>query len=451
MKYVKQFKNTLINQTLKKTIGVFFSQGLLSLTNLVIGLCLIRYSSKEEYGLYVTAYATLLLYQGIQNAIITTPLIVFSAGKHSENKAMFIDGLRTIQFLIFTPLITISMLAFFFFYKPPNQINPYAFVIFGFTIFTSLTNEFIKSILYSKLSIKITFRMDLIFAVCTLLAISWLVFTHINVAMFPLFNAFIHINVIIIVSILGISYFVSSVYGYFLLDQKPAFCVKNAKETFKETWPYSRWSVLGVLFTFLQSWGYVYIVSAFSGMGNTAEISAAKLIMMPVNLVILSWGRVFMPKGAILLEEKNIFKIKRLHFLAIILLECILAFYLSIVFLGRNFIFSRILTKDYGDIWIYILLWACVCGISVCRSNTSLFLQILKKFKELATAVSISSIITLGVSIYFLPIYGSAGSIFALLVGELVLGIICWLVLYRYLNKDTLGSCSMINGVTSAK
>lgn len=415
--------NILSSQTLKKTFAALFSQGLLSISNLMIGICLIKYSSKENYGLYATANATLLFFLGLQNALITTPLIVLSPHKSIEEKDRFFSGLRSNQFLIFIPLTILLVVLLQIFFRVTISLSPFAFMIFGLTVFLGLSNELIRSIFYSELMIRKVIKIDLTFIVTLGIFISLLIANQ-------------AVNATNMIMILGASNFVSTTFGGSLLSIPMKFSLMLAKDSFKETWGYSQWSLMGVIFTFLQTWGYVYLVSTLLSLKDTADISVARLIMMPINLLILSWAKIFMPKGTMLLKERNITKLNQLYFFACGILIVILCLYLLLIFLGKNFILSTLLSTQYKNIWNYLFWWGFVFALMIIRSNASLYLQILKQFKFLAIAVMVSSFITLSSTIVLLKMWGALGSILAVGIGEIILGVACWLFLKLVVKKN---------------
>ena len=59
-------------------------QALQSLTNLLSGVFLIRFASKEEYGLYGLGFAVSLLCVGICNALVMTQMTVIAPTKAPE-------------------------------------------------------------------------------------------------------------------------------------------------------------------------------------------------------------------------------------------------------------------------------------------------------------------------------------------------------------------------------
>src|SRR4030067_3120129 len=56
--------------------GAMFTQGLLSLTNFAVGLCVAKYAEKSEYGIYVILFSTLGIVGNYQNALGNNPLTV---------------------------------------------------------------------------------------------------------------------------------------------------------------------------------------------------------------------------------------------------------------------------------------------------------------------------------------------------------------------------------------
>lgn len=65
-------------------------QGLQSLINLSISVLLIYYESKHNYGLYGLGFATLLLFVGFSNALISTQMTVIAPSKKLKERMVFL-------------------------------------------------------------------------------------------------------------------------------------------------------------------------------------------------------------------------------------------------------------------------------------------------------------------------------------------------------------------------
>src|SRR3990172_5775125 len=84
-------------------------QAILSLANFLVGVFLIQNTSKDDYGLYVLAYAIILYLVSTQNAVITTQMTVLAPQKSHGSGERFCGALAVSQYLIIIPL---GMLAF---------------------------------------------------------------------------------------------------------------------------------------------------------------------------------------------------------------------------------------------------------------------------------------------------------------------------------------------------
>src|SRR5947199_326008 len=67
-----------------KSGAAFVDQAILSGTNFVTAIILMKTAAKEDYGYYSIAFAASLFLVSLQNAVVTTPLAVLLAGKRGE-------------------------------------------------------------------------------------------------------------------------------------------------------------------------------------------------------------------------------------------------------------------------------------------------------------------------------------------------------------------------------
>ena len=87
-------------------------QALLSATNFMAGLLMLRRVSDADYGFYVLITSALILVTGMQIALISCPMTVMAAKKEaSERLGMSVNLLRR-QYVVWLPLVPVALLVF---------------------------------------------------------------------------------------------------------------------------------------------------------------------------------------------------------------------------------------------------------------------------------------------------------------------------------------------------
>ena len=95
----------------KDVVYGFADQALLSLTNFMLGIFLVKHVTKEEYGLYVIGNAIVLFVVGLANGLITTQMTVLAPSKNESEKDVYCANMLHAQNLILLPSVVISYIA----------------------------------------------------------------------------------------------------------------------------------------------------------------------------------------------------------------------------------------------------------------------------------------------------------------------------------------------------
>ncbi len=407
-----------MNKTKKDVIYSFADQVLFSLTNLGIGLFLIHFTTKHNYGLYSIGISVILLTIGFANALITTQMTVIAYEKPVHEFDAYCFSMLVGQYIVFIPVLVMSVIGICYL----NAINLIGkeYSSFALTVCFSaagvLLLEFLRRYFFLKLSPKKVLLMDIIHV--------GLMFTFILTAVFNKYNDLHKITI----SAYGGCAFIAGILGAVYADFNWAFCYNSAISSLKEAWINGRWALGGVTVTWLQSQGYVMLLSILITAASVAEANAARLFLAPVGVLSTSLIRVFMPRLAILRSEEKHDAVKQLAKKILILILAAVASVSIIVILFQDIIIKYVFTKEYTNIGIFIAAWAIVYFFQAFRSNTSILLQVYKQFKIITLANTVTSISVIIISIFLIKFFGIIGSISGLAIGELLLFLLLWRV-----------------------
>lgn len=392
--------------SVQKISTAMFTQSMLSLSNFVVGFAIAKFATKSEYGIYVILFSIMGIIGNYQNALINSPLTVLLPKKESREKVQFISGLAFGQWLIFLPvsvvaLIIASIYAYIYY---DITILKYVFVLSVATL-AYLFREFIRTVNYSKMQIHLLFKMDAFFVVLIALGVLTLI-------------VFQHVTSSLSISILGSGYFTAAVLG--LLYSKDSYKInwKSIRDAFSETWSYSCWALVGVTSDIFKNQGYIYIVSAMLGLDRIAEISAARLFLMPIGLLVASSGKIILAKGSDILNATGVDRFKKFVFLISLFLLLVWLSYSLGLFVLLDYLIS-FLGGKYGNIHYLILLWGGFFLIYSLRYSITTALVACAEFKKLAKYDVISAIITVTSCLILTQLLGGYGTIASLIVGEL--------------------------------
>ena len=292
----------LLSPLVRLLAGGIFSQGLLSISNFLIGILIARQASKTEYGIFVVAFSIIMIFISVQNALVNSPLIVLLPNKKGRLKEEFLSGKAIGQWFVFLPLILVGVIIYSYFQFVSKNL-PVVFVLLALliTIPAALWREFIRVVNFYNRRINIILIMDSVFVVSILSGIVLIGFRGSLSGAKAIF-------------LIGIFYLIVGILGQILSKQHYQYNRIWIKNAFRETWKYSRWALLGGISTNLRGYGYVYIISLTLNLEHTANLSAARLLLMPFGVLINSSQRIFLTTAARILNDRGRDKFHRSQF-----------------------------------------------------------------------------------------------------------------------------------------
>ncbi len=399
-------------------------QGLQSLINLSIGVLLIYYESKYSYGLYGLAFATLLLFVGVSNALVSTQMTVIAPSKIRKERMIFCGSLIGGFFII---LFSVEILLILLYEAIKNifDLSAYRFFVYAMAIAVPalIFQEIMRRYFYLKLIPKKVFIMDICYAVILCIGLYYIIYLELNDK---------HIYTI---ALIGISASVSSLIYFMGSDLKIKGSIRYSYDSFREAWVGGKWALGGVMVTWGQSQGYVYVLGLLKGSELIAEANAARLFLAPISVVSTSIYKVIMPRLVNLKNNHNIDYavsiVRRIMFVMLILI----VMYTSILGIYADWIVYKFMGNKYQMVNMLIYLWAFYFICQAFRNTNSILLQVIRLFKRITLSNLFTSVFVLVTSLLTVTRYEVQGVIMVMSLGELMLAIIFWKILRNERHK----------------
>ncbi len=410
--------------------GVFLSftdQALLSATNFLVGLFVLRHVPKSAYGEYIFAGAVLLFLAGVQNAVAITPLTVLAPDK-GKSEAEFRSALATGQLLLLLPFSFILLLIgwggghFDLFSKGMATI----LLVAGIVAPGFLLRELVRGMLFQRLRVGTALLGDLMATL--LLAGGLQVVGKILPDQLHLGALFVTGGAALVAGVL------------FAVPAGTLICSRWGEITaaLSEAWQHGRWALSGVVITWLQDQSYIYLLTFLLGAAGTADASAARLFLAPASLVIASFGRVLLPTLARLHHERQSLRFRRVAGKGLLVVATTVGCYVLVIAATADHLAAAFLPASYGGLRWMVLLWGACTLVQVFRGHFSWLLQASRCFRPITMANALSSVVTLLSGALLISRYGPAGGVAALIVGELVLTGLLWRVERRSGDGDAI-------------
>jgi O-antigen/teichoic acid export membrane protein len=407
----KVYENILrpfFQNELKAMSATAMAQGMLSLSNLAIGFLVAKYASKTEYGLYVILFSIVGIMGAYQSALINVPMMALVHNKQGDDKDRYVASLAAVNTFGFVIVLAVIGLAASSYFYLINIEFSYIkeLLVLAIAIVIYVSREFMRTVNLVDLKMPAILKMDLVNLGTVVSGMLLLVYWD------------------AVSALTGIIVLGSGCLAAYLYDKRHhkygfEFTAQSMKKGLMENWHYGKWMKLGVTSSLVQDRSFMYIATAFLGLSVLAEISAAKLFLMPIGLLCLSSGKLLLAKGSKLLsnnkdkEFKSVFVI----FTSIILVLCILY---SLLLLAGS---SRVLVvfgDKYGNIADLIALWSIYFLVYTLRLHLGVTLIAYKEFKRQGICDVYAGILTVllcGVLVFSV---GRWGAVLALILGELV-------------------------------
>jgi O-antigen/teichoic acid export membrane protein len=407
--------------------GVILSvldQAWLSAANLLLGVFLIKHSSKEEYGSYVLGYAVILFLVGVQNALVSTQMSVLAPSRSPAEQGRFCSALAVGQFLIFVPVVmVIALVGLVLQLKGLFSGANLAYAI-AISVLGIILREFFRSYFFLRLRPHAVLYLDIAFV--------GLLFAGLWAAVVMKVQS---LNLAALVMMGLASAIVGCIAAYLARKELPV-TKADIRPALKESWQHGKWALGGVTVTWLQDQSYIYLLTGFASAAETAEASAARLFLAPLTLINAGFSRVLMPRWAYMAHEKKHGELEQMASRVKWLLVGMTVIYVAVLLLMKDWLVPLLLTGDYTQTSTLIVLWGVVFALQAVRGNYSSLLQVFKKFRDIMLANSATAIGVLLLGVVLINKYGVKGSMITMIIGEAALTALLFYG-YRNVRKTT--------------
>jgi len=419
------FNNSLskINGTILFRGGIAaIDQGLLSAINLGVQILLINTVTKSDYGYYAIAFSIIMYMMSFQNAVVNTPITVSIASKTEDEinryvSSVFSGQLIALAFIVIFGSVITSILYFFGLGEEESLIVA-SLCIGSFGI---LNREFLRAYFFAVEEPGRVLKLDFYYGVIYLglICIAYLLF-KINVPLIIIFMGF------------------AAGFDSLILNKrfKFDFNFTNIKNSYNENWQMGKWSLLSVTLTHLQNYSYLYVIGALLGSAAMADVSASRLLLMPLGLLTIGWGNVVRPYGSKLREQNQLKKFFWNLVLAGLAFPVLVLLITLILYFSSDILLEYVFTKDYDTVFDYLFYWAILTSAQFLRLNANYGLQVIKKFRSIAKVNASAALFVILLTFILTLQYQIAGALIASLIGQLFFIVVLWYQLYAAIFKQ---------------
>lgn len=390
-------------------------QAILSAVNFAIGLAFIQFSSKLDYGIYVQLFGLLMLSMSLQTAVVNGPLIAMAPKRQQR-------GLRAVSAMMFRLQTVVSIiLAVIAFagveiaalgFQIPALEQSVAWT-FALAIITQWVREFAREFYFVRLNPHATFLVDL----CYVVPLAGLLGLGIWLGEF---------DTTWVLGAMAVANGFAGALGIWRSGLKPFSAHGRWRKPIRQSWDMSRWALPGVVLSWLANFSFVFIVAAMLGAVAAAEVSAARLLLMPAGLCNTAWVSVIIPRVSRWTGNGELHRMNKIALVSIGALWTIIIGYTAVLMLGYDLLEQYVLGEDYAGLQGLAIAWAAYFLAVAVRTAVTCWVLGAGMFQEALGynlgAFAVGMPLTIGLTFAF----GAQGAIWGLLCWEATHALLTW-------------------------
>jgi O-antigen/teichoic acid export membrane protein len=332
---------------------------MLSGVNFLIGLVLIRFATKETYGLYSQLSGVTILTTSLLEAMIGTALTTLAARVTDAERVFLVARAFRLQMVIALAFATACGLGVFALslYTPFVESASGLAVAFFALVLTLSCRECCRTALYLQSRPEVVAAMDLGFVVATMLGgAAVLVWGHASVTG--------------VVALLAVTNGLAA--GYFavklLWPHNYHDASLHSDQDFRALWSLSRWALTGAIVAWLVNNGYLYFAGGLLGVAALADLNAARLLLVPVSIVAMAWVRVARPVIGQSIVAKNWLELGQFNLRSTLAMTAFAAFYVGLLMWAFPWLAQNVFGEKYQHVAELLVIWGVYFALNCARN-----------------------------------------------------------------------------------
>ncbi|KAB0609134.1 lipopolysaccharide biosynthesis protein [Castellaniella defragrans] len=337
-------------------------QACLSALNLALGLILIRLVSKDAYGVYSQIFAAGLFATSMLEALVSNPMVNLASGRSGARLGGLIENMGRYQGRISTGLaVILGALCAGWSAAAADQAHPLLLgLAFGLFVKANALREYARSVAFLDFKPVRVLRIDLLYAACVLLGTLLLArFDRLGLEalflVFALANVLAHVLADVLAPGPARAPAPPGRGGAWIGRSRPARA--DYAETVGQAWKRGRLGVPGAGLAWGVNYSYLYLAALWLGPQAPAELTASRLLLMPISLCVVAWSRVARPRIGQLLAQPDAGRIHRLLLRSVAALVALALLYIALLQGLFPWLQVHVLAGKYDTVQPLLLWW----------------------------------------------------------------------------------------------
>ncbi len=389
-------------------------QVLLSGSNLLVGLLLIRFTTDSDYALYVLVQSALLLVVSAQGAWTGGALAVMASKRPLDLKRSMLSAITFGQRRVLRYVAAGALPLPFVGYLLGLCSGIMALVLTGAVIaaWGALRRDFLRILLLIYSKPHTLLRADTVYVCVLLVGVSSVC------AVWTLYRA--GSAILGTTLVLAAAAWAGSVAFHRGIAHDPGWSTGDAGAAWRELRTFGLWSLMGGVIYWLFAQSYGFILASRLNLKAVTDVNAARLLLMPAFVLSTGIQSLLAPMAAGWNVDLGFTRLVRRLLAILLIIGVIDLVYFVVVWLCRDWLTGSVLHKQIGDRDLLLLLWAAVAIIGLMRDVLQCGVVALGRFKSVAGQVGLAAFVSLTLMWFGTAWWGTAAVLIGQIVGELV-------------------------------
>jgi O-antigen/teichoic acid export membrane protein len=196
--------------------------------------------------------------------------------------------------------------------------------------------------------------------------------------------------------------------------------------TLREHWGITRWAVPGVLVGWMGNSIYLYLTGAILGLAATAELNAARLLLMPVGLITVAWFQMARADIARLVGDNDRRKLRGFLAKSLALIFTPILGYFGVLALGYDWVVLLLSADKYGGLQGLTVVWAVYFSVYTVKFIAVGLLVGFEAYRPLLLVSVVSLCLQSGLLLWLPAVYGMPAVVWCLVASESLEMAILW-------------------------
>lgn len=385
-------------------------QGVLSAVNLLIGLAFIKYAGKLEYGVYVQLFALMMLSQTMQNALINGPILTLIPKRRMRRRQAMLVHLFRFQTLVALGLVVVSVvgmeIAILGLSVPgvsQDVVVPFTLAVFGLW-----AREYARSYYFLRLETTAVLLVDAAYVGFVLAAL----------AMGVLIG---HFGLSWVLASVGLGNLFAAALGLRRTPLRMFGAHGRAASSLGDAWEMGRWTMPGAMTSWVANHSFVFVVAGVIGANAAADVSAARILLMPAGLCVVAWGKIYLPQASTWIGQNALPTLVRVGLISGGLLVAVVVLYMLVLGAAYPLLEQYLLGDKYAGLLPMCISWSAFFAANAYRVIATMALTAAELYRLLLVYTVLGQVVGLPLVIGLTMQFGAIGAIWALTTVEVLL------------------------------